>query len=85
VAFIQEVAGQLKAKNMAIDSLTLPALADELDVRVKGLPYFIKFNIQANPRQSAGAFLAAKQHLDSQHVTPSQYVDVRVEEKAYYK
>lgn len=84
VAFITEVTGQLQAKDIAIESWSLPAGASELDIKVAGVPYFVKFNLQGSAREQAGAFLATKKHLENSGVTPSQYYDVRVSGRAYY-
>jgi hypothetical protein len=85
VAFITEVAGQLKVQKLAIDSLTLPQGTSELDIRLKGLPYIVKCNVRGEARVEVGTYLAVKQDLDKQHKVPSQYVDVRVENRAYYR
>jgi cell division septal protein FtsQ len=85
VAFITEVVGQLKAKQIAISSLTLPAGTSELDVRAAGVPYMVKFNLRGDGRAEAGTFLAVKAQLEREKKTPAQYIDVRVEERAYYQ
>lgn len=85
VDFIGQVAGQLKAAGLQLAQLTLPAGTSELDVRVSGAGYFIKFNLEGKARAEAGTFLAVRQYLTSQHVVPGQYVDVRVPGRAYYK
>lgn len=85
VRFITEVAAQLYAKQIKVDSWILPAGGSELDVKVSGTPYFVKFNLQANAREEAGTFLATKNYLDGQHKTPTQYIDARVTGRAYYK
>jgi hypothetical protein len=85
ITFITEVVGQLKAKQLSIRSLALPLGTSELLVQVNGAPYTIKFNLHGNARAEAGAFLAVKQQLDKEKKTPSQYVDVRVENRAYYR
>ncbi|HSX08104.1 MAG TPA: hypothetical protein VLG11_04385 [Candidatus Saccharimonadales bacterium] len=85
VDFIAQVVGQLQAKVLQITSLDLPAGASELDVRMQGVGYVARFNMQGNAREQAGAFLATKQYLTGQHITPGQYVDVRVPQRAYYK
>lgn len=85
VSFITEVIGQLKAKNIRVSSLVLPAGVSELDVRVEGLSYMVKFNLRGDARAEAGAFLAVKQHLERENKTPASYVDVRVDNKAYYQ
>ncbi len=85
VTFISQLIAQLKAQSLKVESLTLPAAPDEMDVRVAGLPYFVKFNTALDVREQVGSFLAAKQKLDAGHTTPSEYMDVRVEEKVFYK
>jgi hypothetical protein len=85
VAFITEVVGQLKAKSIPISSLTLPVEASELQVRIEGKPYFVKFNLHGQAREEAGAFIAVKARLESEHKTPATYIDVRVPNRAYFK
>ena len=88
VAFIVNVVAQLKAHNIAIESLTLPSGTSELDLRINGKPYFVKFNMRASlasARQQAGTFIAVKNRLENQHITPGQYIDVRVDGRAYYQ
>jgi hypothetical protein len=85
VSFITEVTGQMKAKGIAVTSLDLPAGTNELHMKMNGVGYFVKFNLHGNPREEAGAFLAVKEYLESSHKTPGEYVDVRVENRAYYK
>lgn len=85
VTFITEVVGQLKAKKVPISSLTLPPASSELDLRVSGVPYVVKFNLRGDARAEAGSYLAVKQQLEREHKTPGEYIDVRVEDRTYYK
>lgn len=85
ITFITEVARQLKAKGLEITDMTLPASGNELQVRIKGAGYYIKFNTRGDARVEAGSFLALKQYLESQKKVPAEYVDVRVENRAYFK
>jgi hypothetical protein len=86
VSFIQTVKAELEAKGVAIESITLPSAAYELYVKPKGAGYFVKFNMHENTaRQQAGTFLAVRARLATQNVTPSSYVDVRLDGRAYYK
>lgn len=85
VAFIAEVAGQLTAGHVATTSyILLGGGASELDVHLAGEPYYVKFNLHGSARVEVGDFLAVKQGLDRSHQTPSQYIDVRVDGRAYY-
>lgn len=86
VRFIQTVSGQLAARHFTVSSMLLPTASSELDVRLTGLPYVTKFNLESGEaRQQAGTFLAAQAKLHSQGITPAQYIDVRVEGRAYYQ
>jgi hypothetical protein len=85
VSFISEVANQLKAKGVTVNSLALSSGGSQLDVKVNGAPYTVKFNIGGSAREEAGTFLAVKQQLEAEHKQPGQYIDVRVSGRAYYK
>ena len=56
IAFITEVAGQLAAKKIGVEAWTLPAQTSQLDVKVNGSPFYIKFNLQGRAREQAGTF-----------------------------
>jgi hypothetical protein len=85
VNFISEVVGQLKTKGLTVTSMTLPAGTNELHAKIDKVGYTVKFNLHGDAREEAGTYLAVKQKLDGEKKTPSEYVDVRVENKAYYK
>lgn len=85
VRFIREVNRQLSAKGLVFESLALPVIANELHVRIKGEGYFIKFNIQGDPRLQAGTYLAVKDRLSKDKIKPAEYIDVRIEEKVFYR
>jgi hypothetical protein len=85
VSFIQTVKIDLSSKGYDISTMVLPAQTNELDVSLAGQSYFVKFNLEGNdPRQQAGTFLATITSLKSQNITPTKYVDVRVDGRAYY-
>ena len=85
VRFITEVIGQLKQKNLTVTDINLPAGTSEMDVRVSGVGYIGKFNLQGDGRVEAGSYLAVKAQLEREHKVPGSYIDVRVEGRAYYK
>ena len=86
VSFINEVTFQLQQKHLTVASFSLPPSSSELDLHIEGLGYFVKFNLE-NPdaQQQAGTFLATKHYLEGQGVTRAQYIDVRIDGRAYYK
>ncbi len=81
VAFMTSISAQLKAKKITIVSFTLPSGGNEIDVRLKDVAYYIKTDSAGNARIQIGDFLAAR---DS-GASPVEYMDVRVEEKVFYK
>ncbi|MEO5627942.1 MAG: hypothetical protein ABIQ89_03565 [Candidatus Saccharimonadales bacterium] len=85
ISFITTVMGQLKAKQIAIETATLPAAANEFDIKLAGLPYFVKFNLTSDAREAVGSLLATKRQLESMNATPAQYIDVRIAGRAYYQ
>ncbi len=85
VRFITGVSEQLAAKGYQISELTLPASVNQLDIRLSGLPYYIKTDTTGDVRLQIGSFLAVKQELEGRRSTPAEYIDVRVEEKVFYR
>lgn len=83
VQFILEANRQLKSKNLAIERLTLPVTPNEVDIHIQGLKYYVKADVTADVRVQIGSFLAVKDKLGSK--PPGEYMDVRVEEKVFYK
>lgn len=85
VAFITTIVKQLQAKGIPIQSLTLPPKAEELFLKTADKPYYVKFLTNGNALQQVGTYLATRQHLDETGQTPSEYIDVRVEGRVFYK
>lgn len=85
VDFIKEIEHQLADKQLEIDTVTLPKSANELHIKLKDTSYFIKMDIAGDARLQSGSYLAVREELARNKITPSQYVDVRVEEKAFYQ
>lgn len=86
VLFIQTVKMALSEKKVAISKMNLVPMAEELDVYPTGVSYYVKFNLhETNALQQVGTYLAAATTLKRQGITPHQYIDVRVDGKAYYK
>lgn len=86
VQFIRTVAHGLQAKHVSVSDYSLPASSSELDVALTGKPYIVKYNLAAsNPLEQLGSYLAVEKHLTGQRITPSRYIDVRVDGRAYYQ
>ncbi len=83
VNFILNVQSQLSDKKLTINRLSLPATPNEVDIYIEGLKYFIKADVSGDVRLQMGTFLATKDKLGSK--APGEYMDVRVEEKVFYK
>jgi hypothetical protein len=85
VNFINTVLAQCKYFKVPVNSLTLPALAQELDLRTSDKPYFVKFYLGGDALTQTGQFLSTRKQLQDTHKEPVQYLDVRVTGKVFYK
>lgn len=82
VAFIQRLNYQLIAGKQNVSSIILPASsAYEVNVQLEGRVFYVKVNLQGEPVEQAGAILASI----ANGVGPSEYLDVRVPGRVYYK
>lgn len=88
MAFIEGLLYQM-AEQLAIDEsaviLTLPALANELHLQLPNDDFIGKFDITKPVRQQAGAFIATRGKLSDDGMSPEEYIDVRVEGRAFYR
>ncbi len=85
VSFITAVIAHLEANNLTASELTLPKSANQLDIHIQELPYYVKTDVAGDARLQIGSFLAVKESLAGEGITPAEYIDVRVEEKVFYK
>jgi hypothetical protein len=59
--------------------------AEELDLRAKDQPYFVKFYLGGDPLAQIGQYLAARHHFNEAGQQPAEYLDVRVPGKVFFK
>lgn len=85
VRFIREINRQLVAADIEVAQIVLPTSPNELQIRVVGQPYFVRFNTAADPVLQAGSYLAIASELRRKMIVPQEYIDLRVEERAYFK
>lgn len=86
VNFINALLAQLKKAEVPLQSLSLPALAQELDLRTTDQPYFTKFYLGGGDvLVQSGQYLAARHQFSISGNQPGEYLDVRVPGKIFYK
>jgi hypothetical protein len=85
VTFISRLTYQLRAKDIEIESLTLPSGTQELRLQEANKSYYVRFSMRENPLRQAGAYIALTKHLKRAQKLPKEYVDIRVGERVYYK
>lgn len=85
VEFINKIDSYLKDKQVKVKFYSLPALANELHVHLEGTPYIVKCNTETDARLQVGTYLAINDKLKADGITPAEYIDVRIEERAYYR
>lgn len=84
-AFIAMVHAQLINKEMTGVQYALPSQSNELQLRFGDRPYLVRMNMQADARQQVGGYLSITKKLDADGVEVKEYIDVRVDERVYYK
>lgn len=85
VRFIEAISHQFAHADIAIASMTLPAVANELHVRPQSDDFVGKFDITSNARLQAGSFLVTYETLKADNIVPDEYIDARVQGRAYYR
>lgn len=86
IMFVREVIYQLANKQLRVESMNLPPSSSQLDVKLAGQPYHIKYNLQSGTaREQTGTYLAAIEEIKKHNQQPGEYVDVRVAGRAYYR
>lgn len=83
--FIMDVWRYTKAANINIESIILPVLPMELNMKAADKPYFVKFYLGGSAALQTGQFLAARTQFEKEGVSPLEYLDVRVQGKIFYR
>ncbi len=83
--FMQNVDKQLQRNKIVATEFTYSINANEILVKLKDKKYYAKFNLAGDARLQSGALIATIKELSKKATEPSTYIDVRVEERAYYK
>lgn len=85
VNFIRTLNAECKRAGIPLTSMTLPPVAQELDLRAKDQKYYVKFFLGGDVLTQTGQYLAARHHFAAAHDQPSEYLDVRVNGKIFFK
>lgn len=84
VLFAQTVAYELNAAGLSVATLRLPPSAPyELEARLTGKTYNLRFNLQSDPMQQSGGVIGALKQLAG--AEPAEYIDARVPGRVFYK
>lgn len=68
-----------------IQAVVIPQSTREIRIKLKDTRYYIKFSTERSLAEQVGELKTLKHFLDSKKITPSSYVDVRLEHKAFFK
>ncbi len=85
LSFISYTYNELAIQSIKTISYTLVPNSRELDIKIDKVPYILKLNLEEPVKEQVGSFLALKGYLQANNKNPSQYIDVRVIGRAYYK
>lgn len=85
VAFIRDLKAYSDANKISIKSIILPLSPEEADLYTQDQPYFVKFYLAGDPNIQIGQFLAARRNFSQNNIRPTDYLDVRISGKIFYK
>ncbi|HUY53193.1 MAG TPA: hypothetical protein VMV24_01300 [Candidatus Dormibacteraeota bacterium] len=86
VLFIQNVIYQYSKKGIKIQNIILPNLPFEIDVQSRGEGSIEKYNLLDNSNFQVGTYFSTLKYIKSSNLAmPTQYIDLRVPGKAFYK
>lgn len=86
VNFIQSIIYQYSKKGLSIQTMSLPNSPYELDVQSRGQGYIEKYNLLDSSNYQIGTYFTTLSYLKTNsQSTPTQYIDLRVPGKAFYK
>lgn len=83
--FITQLVEGMRSSGTAIGRLELPAIAKQLRLYQPGTNYYVKFYTGGNAAIQLGSLAAIGKQLMLEGKQPTQYIDVRVEGKVFYK
>lgn len=84
IAFCRDLASQLPAAGYDIADMTVPTTTSEVNVRTtKGI--VLKFDTTRPTGDEVADLQAVQSELTKAKKAPTQYIDLRIEHKAYYK
>jgi cell division septal protein FtsQ len=85
IGYLYEIVEQAKNKNSLIESVSLSGNGLGIQAKYKDADYLVKYSFLANSRQSSGAFFAMRDYLTAKGVSPNEYIDIRIPDRAYIK
>lgn len=85
IEFITAVTGHLKAAGISTESLSLPAIPQELHVKLSGHDFYVKFDMTGEAKVQTGSLLAFIETLKETPSRPAEYIDVRVPGRVFHK
>lgn len=68
-----------------VSTVLLPRSAREVYIKMSTQPYIIKFSVERPVSQQIGELRSLLEYMRSTSTNPAEYIDIRIEGKAFYK
>lgn len=85
VEFLKTLFDEIKSNDLQLQSIDIGKSPQDVRVQIYGDSYQVKFNFGHSVREQLGAMWVVKQRLKDENIIPTQYIDVRLGERAYIK
>jgi cell division septal protein FtsQ len=84
VSFCLDLIALLPKQGIQVKKMSVPATTTQVDVETNQ-NYFIKFDTTRSAASEVGDLVKVLNLLKSQNAKPNQYIDLRIDGRAYYK
>lgn len=85
ISYVGQLAGELRRIGVnPIQQVVIPPVVRQVNIYIQGRDYEIRVNTSRDPESQAQDIKHAIQYFEKQGISP-EYIDVRVEGKAFYK
>lgn len=85
IAKLYQLMPEVYPQSVKVSQIILPPAAREIRAKLDGVPYYVKFSTERPIEDQIGELKQVVSHLNSNKVTPGEYIDVRVVNKVFYK
>lgn len=83
--YVDEIKSELANRSINIEYFSLPSTSREVHVHLEGKPFYVKMSIDRSVVGQSEELFKTLNYLESSNKAIKEYVDLRTEDRAYYR